>query len=207
MKASYCLPTFGLALAMMTSSCGLLPIYIDLAEPASSSTVSIVKNVAPTAPHLSFAHPTGPGANSMIGRVGAGSSGTVKLIVRNDPTLWLAMALVTSLKNAGYHVETTESIDTAQTPIAVTLHVAEVYAFYYGGDGTYSEVKARIVAEVKIYDRGQLKLHRTYSGAYSNPPPTLTWPQDAIQQTMEHALTNFLNQALPDLTAFLAHAT
>ena len=184
----------------MLASC--TPVHVDLGSippPSKATSVSAPRN----APAISIARPTGPGPNTAIG---AYDNGQIPIIVNTDPSLWVANALANRLQQAGYRVERIETLASAETPIALTIDVKEVSCNRMGAF-VWNEFHTRVIAQIRVFKTGSIVLQRTYAGTWigSKEPDKYelgVWAENNLNE----ALTNFLNQAVPDLTAFLARA-
>lgn len=195
---SFLLAVLSLAVA---AGCAMQTVVIGLGPPTPVSQISLTRNPqAATGGAITLARPKGPGANSVIGSNPVPGSGVLRFAVRDDPSVWIANALAAGLDQAGYRVERAETTEAAQTPTAISIDVIEVAGLIVDS----GDARARLVARVKVYQDRRLTLKRSYSGIYSGPQEFVS-VVNSVEVALDHAMTNFLNQALPDLTAFLAH--
>jgi len=187
----------------LIASCSAYRPQISLAKPMPVSQNLLVKNPLPLdADTITFVRPTGPLPGSVIGYW----DGTIKFIVKDDPGAWVANELSSGLEQAGYRVEKVMMLDEARTSLLIVVKVTEIS--YRIKD---SETQARLLVNVVIDKDHRQVLSRIYAGIVAGPslPSELgvnLWKADA-EQKLDQAITQLLNQALPDLTAFLAHAT
>ena len=191
------------AATVLFVSCGY-KVEVDLSTPPAAPHTSLTASPPSSARTISIARPKGPALNTTIGEF---DHGFAPIVVRNDPGLWVANALVARLEETGYRVERAETPSTAQTPIVIAVEVTEVSCNRDTARSGFiwAEYYTRVIARVQVYKTNSVILQRTYSGSWVGPDlPGTFRVADSVEHALDEALSDLLNQAVPDLTAFLA---
>jgi hypothetical protein len=131
---------------------------------------------------------------------------TAQVRSNSDVAMWVANSLIGGLEQAGYRVERAETVETAQTPIAIDIGVSRVFTEYVPTFFTI-DGKADVAAQVEVYKQGQRILRRVYTGKYENANFVVATSAGEYQELLNEAMKDFLQKAIPDLTNSLAKAT
>lgn len=115
------------AACLFTASCGALPLSLNLSAPPPL-TVQLTPNPKPreTDP-ISVTRPTGPGRNIVIGYI-PNPPVSADIVVRDDPGLWIANAMVAGLEQAGYEVRRIDNMSDATTATVITFELSQIAA-------------------------------------------------------------------------------
>jgi hypothetical protein len=207
----WCPPSRFLVVACLGvfSACAFTDRHVNLVPP------STIPQFAPSSPAtdsqtgrvVSVAHPEDLRPDpTTVGNIRNGY-GMVTAQVRsnNDVTMWVANSLIGGLEQAGYRVERAETVETAQTPVAIDIGVSRVFTEYVPGLFTING-KADVAAQVEVYKQGQRILRRVYTGKYENTNFVATTSASEYQALLNEAMKDFLQKAVPDLTSSLAKA-
>lgn len=180
--------------------------------------------VPPTViPHVSYSSPTGSRTSRVISiarpmdlrpdptTVGNVRNGYEMVMAQvrsnNDVPMWVANSLTAGLEQAGYRVERVETVESAQTPVAIDIAVSRVFTNYTQGFFTITG-KGDVAAQVEVYKQGQRIFRRAYAGKYETFALVagIGISADGYQKLLDEAMKDFLQKAVPDLTSTLSRA-
>jgi hypothetical protein len=109
------------------------------------------------------------------------------------------------LEQAGYNVEKVESAQAAHTPLGLQLTITSVawrYSLFGCGGWSYILATSEVDATVDLYDHGKSLGSHAYHGQNTGchaPEPLAPTPE-----SLSAAVQNFLNKAVPEVTASLS---
>jgi len=127
---------------------------------------------------------------------------TKTVATNTDVAVWVGDAIVESLKQAGFRVERTETVNSAPNVVAIGASVTDAEAEFgvVGLSRTHGE--AWVVVKFQIYDSGRVVFTRTFSGSSNTYAGEATSKQ--YRQLLDKALSEMLRQAIPTLAAILS---
>ncbi len=192
------------ACSVLLPACAFTDRHVSLAPPQTIPQLAVAASPAQPGKVVSVARPQDLRPDpTTVGNIRNGY-GMVTAQVRsnNDVALWVTNSLVTGLEQAGYRVERAETVETTQTPLAIDVGVSRVFTEYVPGFFTISG-KADIAAQIEIYKQGQRVLRRVYTGKYENTNLVVATSASEYQALLNEAMKDFLQKAIPDLTAVL----
>lgn len=128
---------------------------------------------------------------------------TAQIRSNNDVALWVANSLGAGLEQAGFRVERAETIETAQTPLAMDIGVSRVFAEHTPGFFTLTG-KGDVAAQIEVYRRGQRILRRVYAGKYETTDLMAMTSASEYQEFLNKAMEDLLQKAIPDLSHVLS---
>jgi hypothetical protein len=205
-RVGFVVLVFVLGAATFVAGCSLSTFRVTLPAPSQTSRIPVTRAPA-RGDVISVVRPKGQGENVEIGDVVSDKGRSVRTVVAslNDPGLWVANTLIAGLQRAGYQVEFVENVQSATTERVIAVDVIDVSARMQAGFIDFTEM-SQVIARVRVYNRSEQILDRKYSGTHRTRFGFLLthYNEDEFERSLDLAMTDFLDRALPDLTAFLA---
>ena len=185
--------------------CAFQDRHVTLTPPTTIAQASSPPSTSPGERTISVARPQDLRPNpTIVGNVSANSYGmtTAQVHSNTDIPTWVANSIIQGLERSGFHVERSETVETAPTPVVLDIAVSRVFTEHFPGLFRFTG-KGDVAAQVEVYKDGRRILRRTYSGKSEETKMVTTNSANEYQGLLDSAMKDFLNNALPDLVRVL----
>lgn len=214
MRKTWCVHRWAFLLVFILGSgsiagCAFQDRHVTLTPPTTIAQTSSIPSISsPGERTISVARPQDLRPNpTIVGNVSANSYGmtTAQVYSNTDIPTWVANSIIQGLERLGFHVERSETVETAPTPVALDIAVSRVFTEHLPGLFRFTG-KGDVAVQVEVYKDGRRILRRTYSGKSEETKMVTTNSANEYQGLLDSAMKDFLNKALPDLVRVLDRA-